>query len=178
MSPKISIRKYTKFRSIMNILDVIILLCLIPAIIQGIRKGFISQVISIASIVLGIWVSSQFAGMVGEWISHYISVSGQTLKLISFAIILVAVSLILSALGKLIESLLGAIMLGWLNKLLGLVLSLAKTILLLALLSLIFESIVSTFNIAQPAVVGESALYPYLKSISDTVFPFIKYMLS
>ena len=59
----------------MNILDIIILICLIPAIIQGIRKGFISQAISIASIILGIWLSSQFANVVGEWIAQYISVS-------------------------------------------------------------------------------------------------------
>lgn len=162
----------------MNILDIIILICLIPAIIQGLRKGFISQFISIASIVLGIWLSSQFANVVGEWIAQYISVSEQALKLISFAVILVGVSLALSALGKLVESLLGAIMLGWVNKLLGLVFALAKAILILGLLSMLFESVMTTFHITTPAVVADSALYPYLKSISDTVFPFIRYMLS
>ena len=162
----------------MNILDIIILICLIPAIIQGIRKGFISQAISIASIILGIWLSSQFANVVGEWIAQYISVSEQALKLISFAVILVGVSLALSALGKLIESLLGAIMLGWVNKLLGLAFALTKTILILALVSMLFQSVITTFQITQPAIVTESVLYPYLKDISDTVFPFIKYMFS
>ena len=162
----------------MNILDIIILICLIPAIIQGIRKGFISQAISIASIILGIWLSSQFANVVGEWIAQYISVSEQALKLISFAVILVGVSLALSALGKLIESLLGAIMLGWVNKLLGLAFALAKTILILALISMLFQSVITTFQITQPAIVTESVLYPYLKDISDTVFPFIKYLFS
>ena len=114
----------------------------------------------------------------GDWIAQYISVSEQALKLISFAVILVGVSLGLSAIGKLIESLLGAIMLGWVNKLLGLVFALAKTVLLLALVSMLFESVTGTFNITQPAVVSDSALYPYLKEISDTVFPFIKNMLS
>ena len=104
--------------------------------------------------------------------------SAQALKLISFAIILVGVSLALSALGKLIESLLGAIMMGWVNKLLGLVFALAKTILLLALVSMLFQSVLTTFQIAQPAIVTESVLYPYLKDISDTVFPFIQYMFS
>lgn len=162
----------------MNILDIIILICLIPAIIQGIRKGFISQAISIASIILGIWLSSQFANVVGEWIAQYISVSEQALKLISFAVILVGVSLALSALGKLIESLLGAIMLGWVNKLLGLAFALVKTILILALVSMLFQSVITTFQITQPAIVTESVLYPYLKDISDTVFPFIKYLFS
>jgi membrane protein required for colicin V production len=162
----------------MNILDIIILICLIPAIIQGLKKGFISQVISIASIILGIWLSSQFANVVGEWIAKYISVSEQALKLISFAVILVGASLALSAIGKLIESLLGAIMLGWVNKILGLVFALAKTILILGLISMLFESVMTTFHITTPAAVADSALYPYLKSISDTVVPFIKSMLS
>ena len=33
----------------MGILDIILLCCFIPAIVQGISKGFISQVISIHS---------------------------------------------------------------------------------------------------------------------------------
>ena len=69
-------------------------------------------------------------------------------------------------------------MLGWVTKLLGLAFALAKTILILALISMLFQSVITTFQITQPAIVTESVLYPYLKDISDTVFPFIQYMFS
>lgn len=37
----------------MNILDIILLLCLIPALFSGLKKGFIAQVIAIIALVLG-----------------------------------------------------------------------------------------------------------------------------
>ena len=47
----------------MSIIDIILLICFVPAIINGARKGFISQVISIVSLVLGIWLSARFASV-------------------------------------------------------------------------------------------------------------------
>ena len=63
----------------MNILDAIILICLIPALIQGLRKGFISQAISIVSVVVGIWASARFANLVADWVAQYITASEQVI---------------------------------------------------------------------------------------------------
>ena len=38
----------------MTILDIVLLACFIPAIVQGLTKGFIQQVISIAAIIIGV----------------------------------------------------------------------------------------------------------------------------
>ena len=73
----------------MNILDIIILICLIPAAIHGLRKGFISQVISIISLVLGVWASARFAEITSKWIAQYITASEQILRIVSFALIMV-----------------------------------------------------------------------------------------
>ena len=88
----------------MNILDAIILICLIPALVQGLRKGFISQAISIVSLVVGIWASARFANIVTAWVSQYITASEQILKVIAFVLILVAVFFALGLLGKLLAS--------------------------------------------------------------------------
>ena len=121
----------------MNILDIILLICFIPALIQGIRKGFIAQAISIISIIVGIWTSARFADILGGWIGKYITASEQILKIAAFAIILVAVILALAALGKLLEGMFRLVMLGWLNKLLGVVFE------LYAVLYLCYEKIKS-----------------------------------
>ena len=90
----------------MNILDAIILLCLIPAVIQGLRKGFISQVISILSIVVGVWAAARFTKIVTDWISQYITASEQIIGIVAFALILIGVFLVLGIVGKLLESIL------------------------------------------------------------------------
>ena len=162
----------------MNILDAIILICLIPAIIQGLRKGFISQAISIVSVIVGIWASARFANMVTEWVSQYITASEQVLKIIAFALILILVFIALGLLGRLLESILNFAFLGWVNKLLGVVFSLMKAFLILGLLILAFNSLNNSFGMVKPEIIEDSVLYDPVKNLADTIFPYIKNMLS
>lgn len=162
----------------MNTLDIILLICFIPAIVQGIRKGFIAQAISIISIIAGIWASARFANIVTGWISQYISASEQVLKIVAFAIILLAVFLALAAIGKLIEGMFKLVMLGWLNKLLGVVFALLKAALIVGLIIIAFTSLNETFHFVKEVTLNESVLYPPLKKIAFDVFPYLKDMLS
>ena len=162
----------------MSILDVILLICFIPALIQGLKKGFIAQVISIASIIIGIWASSRFADVVSEWLAKYITVSDQIMKVVSFALILIAVFLALAAVGKLLEGMFKMVTLGWLNRLLGLVFSLVKTSLILGLLIMVFTSLNETFNLVSEATLNESVLYTPFKEAAFKIFPYIKDMLT
>ena len=162
----------------MNILDIIILICLVPAIFQGIRKGFISQAISIISLIAGVWASAKFANIVGTWLAEYISASEQVLKLTAFALILAGVFVVLGLIGKLLESIIKLITLGWINKLMGVVFSVIKCILGLGLLILIFNSLNTSFDLVKPEVLDDSILYPIIKDIADTVFPYIKSLLT
>ena len=162
----------------MNILDIILLVCFIPAIFQGIRKGFIAQAVSIISIVLGIWASARFSNIVSDWVAQYITASDQVLKLVSFGIILVLVFLALAALGKALEGVFKLVMLGWLNKLLGVVFALLKTGLIVGLVIMAFSSLNDNFKFVQESVLNESILYPPLKKIAFEVFPYLKDMLT
>ena len=162
----------------MNILDAIILLALVPAIIHGLRKGFISQAISIISIVAGIWASARFANLIAELVSQYITASEQILKVVAFTIILVAVFIALGLLGKLLESVLKCVMLGWVNRLLGLIFSLLKAILIISVIVLMFNALNDSLGIVKPEVISDSVLYDPIKHLADTIFPYIKNMLT
>ena len=162
----------------MNILDIILLVCFIPAIFQGIRKGFIAQAISIISIIVGIWASAHFADIVAGWVAQYITASDQILKVVAFTLILIAVFIALAAVGKLLEGMFKLVMLGWLNKVLGVVFALLKTGLIVGVAILAFSSLNDTFNLVQEPVLNESVLYPPLKKIAFEVFPYLKDMLT
>lgn len=161
----------------MNILDIILLICFIPAVIQGIRKGFISQVISIVSLILGIWLSARFASAVSVWISKWITASGQVLEIVAFALILILVFLALGAIGKLLEATIRLVMLGWLNRLLGVVFALLKTMLIVGLVIMAFSSLNDTFGLVKDEVLNQSALYPPLKKIANDIFPYLRDMI-
>ena len=162
----------------MNILDIILLICFIPALIQGIRKGFIAQAISIISIVAGIWASARFADVVSAWVAQYITASEQVMKVVAFALILVVVFIVLGLVGRLLEGLFNLVLLGWVNKLLGVVFALLKTALIVGLVIMAFSSINDNFHFVQESVLNESVLYPPLKKLAFDVFPYVKDMLS
>ena len=170
--PKISIRKYTHFRVFMNILDIIILICLIPSLIQGLRKGFISQANAIISIIAGVWASAKFANVLGVQLAEYITASEQILKIVSFAIILALTFLVLGVLSRMLESIVNFVMLGWVNKLLGAAFAFVKGVLILGLILNIITTL--SGSLINSEVFSESALYPVINSIANTIFPYIK----
>lgn len=161
----------------MNIVDIILLICFIPALVQGLRKGFISQVIAIISIIAGVWVSARFTASASTWLAQYIEGSEQVLKVISFALIFIAVIAVLAILGRLLEGTVKLIMLGWLNRLLGMVLSLVKAGLIVGLVIMAFCSLNNTFSLVSEEVLNESVLFPPLKNMAYTVFPYLKELL-
>ena len=162
----------------MNILDIIILICLIPALIQGIFKGFISQAISIISLILGAWASARFTDTVYQWLAQYIPGSEQSLRIAAFVLIFIVVIVGLTLLGKLLEKVIKLVMLGWMNRLLGAVFALVKWLLVMGLLAVAFNSINETLGLVKPEVIAQSHLYPMLTGIADTVFPYLKNLLT
>ena len=169
-----SICKYRHFKAIMNILDIILLICFVPAVVQGFRKGFIAQVIAIISIIAGVWLSFHFATVVSTWLGQYIQGSEQVMKIVAFALIFIAAIAVLALLGKLIEGAVKLVMLGWLNRLLGVIFSLLKAGLIVGLCIMAFCSLNNTFELVSEETLEASVLFPPLKDLAYTVFPYLK----
>lgn len=161
----------------MSIVDIILLICFIPALVSGIRKGFISQVISIVSLIAGVWISYEFSSAVGSWLGQYIEAAENILKLIAFIIIMIAVLAGLALAGRLLEGVISFVMLGWLNKLLGVAFALLKTGLIVGLLIMVFSSLNNNLHIVSDQVLAESVLYIPLKDMAYTIFPYLKSLI-
>lgn len=158
----------------MSILDIILLICFIPALIQGLKKGFISQVISIVSLIAGVWMSFEFSTAVSAWLAQYVEASEKLLKIASFAIILIGVFIILGIVGKSLEGILKFVMLGWLNRLLGVVFAFIKTGLVIGIVIILFNSLNNSLNLVSEETLAQSVLYPPLKDMAYTIFPYLK----
>ena len=83
----------------MNTLDIVILLLFIPGIIRGITKGFLEQAITLAGIVLSVYVAYHFSSYACNFIQKYITVSETVLHILGFAATLIAVLIVALVLG-------------------------------------------------------------------------------
>lgn len=161
----------------MNILDIILLLCFIPALIQGVRKGFIAQVIAIISLLAGVFLSFQFATAVSGWLAQYIEGSEQVMKIVAFALIFIGVIIVLNLIGKALEGIVRIVMLNWVNRLLGVAFSFLKCALIIGLVIMAFNSINNSFHLVSEEELAQSILYTPIKDMAYTVFPYLKEML-
>ncbi len=156
----------------MNFIDITILLCCVPAIFRGLSKGFIAQAAALVALVLGAWMSFHFSRAVVEWIRPAMDVSPAILQ-VAFTLILVAVFLALTLAGKALEGLVKVVMLGWLNKLLGVAFSLLKVILAIGLVILLIDTVTHGAGDRLFEQISESLLYKPIK-LRRRVFPLHK----
>lgn len=161
----------------MNTLDIIILICFIPAVIRGLRNGFIEQAIALISIVLGGWLAYKFSSQVSIWLQPYLDMSETVLNVVSFALIVLVVVLALFLLGRLLTGIVKLVLLGWLDRLLGLVFAIIKAALLVGLVIILFDTINVKFELVSNEILDASVLYGPLKDIAYSIFPYLKELL-
>ena len=158
----------------MATLDIILLICFIPGIIRGISKGFLEQALSLVGIVLSVWAAFKFSALVCDWLKPYLSLSETTLSVVAFALILVAVCLAVLIVAKLLTKVLEMSMLGWLDKILGLVFALVVNALLLGVFIILFDTLNLKFGFVKPEVLDGSVVYTTLRDFCYLVFPYLK----
>lgn len=161
----------------MNIIDIIILCCLVPAIIRGVSKGFVNQAFSLLALIIGAWLSFKFSSAVGDWLVSFFDLPAALLHVIAFALILLVVMLFVHLVGKVIEKILKVVMLGWLNKLFGAVFGLLKAVLIIGLIILLFDAINTNIPLVKEDTINGSILYGPIKDIANIIFPYLKELI-
>lgn len=161
----------------METLDIIILICFIPGIIRGLQKGFIEQAVALVSLILGAWLAFHFSSLVSDWLHPYLDVSESVLNVISFGLIVIATVIILFLLGRMLTGLVNLVLLGWLDRILGLVFAILKAALIIGLVIILFDTLNVKFEFVKTEVLDASVLYNPLKDISYTIFPYLKELL-
>lgn len=158
----------------MGTLDIILLLCFIPAIVRGMQKGFVEQLVALVSIVLGAWLAFEFSSLISAWLAPIIQLEPRLVNILIFVIIVIITVLLLQLLGNLIVGVLKMADLNFLNRLLGVVFAILKAALVIGLIILLFESLNFKLALVKPETLNASAVYCTLRDISQKVFPYLE----
>ena len=161
----------------MNILDIIILICCIPILISGYKKGFISQAVSIIALMAGVWVASALGEDVGSWFLPIMEGNcddpQNMANLAGFAVTLVVTLVIVMLLGKLVGKIILWVVPDVLDKGLGLILSAVNGIILFCTLYMIFTILnrIYMFTDMKGAFFSDSVIFPMIESTTNTLLP-------
>ena len=162
----------------MGITDIIILVCFIPAVIQGLRKGFVSQAISLVAIFAGIFLAIKFNGVLAPWLSGFIHADEKSIKVISFIVLIIAGILLMKFAGRMLTKLLDFATLGMANRIAGLAFALFEYAIIIGLAISLFDNLNSKLTLVDPQTLTDSPVYMYLKDFAGKVFPYLKELAS
>ena len=158
----------------MGVIDIVIVYCFLPALYFGIKNGLVKQLVALAVLIFGITLSLRFAAPVSEWVIQHVGIPEFWAKAISFILIFLVVALVLSLIGKIIEKIIKISLLGWLNKLLGVVMTIGIFVILLSIVVYFVDSANNLLEFIPEDKLQESRFYPALLQFSQEVFPRFK----
>lgn len=103
-------------------IDVLFLLFMVLAVFRGWRQGFIIAVVSAVALVIGLAAAIKLSALVAGYGRENAHISSRWLPVLAFLLVFVVVVIGVRAGGLLAEKAVDLALLGWLNKLAGVVL--------------------------------------------------------
>lgn len=158
----------------MNYIDLVLGILLILGAISGFSKGLIAEVASIAALILGIWGAIEFSYVTSDFLTENFQLKTDYLNIISFVVTFVVIVILVHIVGSTVNKMIDTIMLGWINKLAGLIFGLLKSALILSILLVIFDKIDRDVKILPKEAKIESRMYEPIRSLAPSIFPFIE----
>jgi len=136
----------------MNWLDILIAIILVISIIMGIKTGLIKTVLSLAGLIVGIFLAGRFYVTLGEKLTF---LPDKAAEILAYILILLVVMIFASILAAVLGKIISAIMLGWVNRLGGAIIGLCLGSLLIAAILAIWVKYAGSNNIVTESKFGK-----------------------
>jgi len=159
----------------MNYIDIIISILLLLAVYKGFKNGLIKEIISLISLVAGIYIAVNFSFYIEKHLSQTLSKYNEFTPIISFVLVFLIVFLSLKLAGIIMSKLANSLQLGLLNKTLGMLFGFSKALLIIAIILFEISNLSKTFSSIFPKKqVKNSVLYKPIYNIIPTISPIAK----
>ena len=141
------------------LIDLFVAIIMILSIIKGYQKGLVLAIFSILAFIIGLAAALKLSTVVAGYLQGSISVSAKWLPFISFVLVFFAVVLLVRWGGKLIEKTFKIVLLGWLNRIWGIIFYAALYLIILS----IFIFYAEKLHLIQPAAIESSQTYHFVQ---------------
>lgn len=141
------------------LLDIIFAIIVILAVLQGYRNGLIVGLFSLVAIIIGLAAAMKLSTVLTGMLGTSTGISQEWLPLISFVIIFLVVLLLVRWVAKLIEKSVEIAMLGWVNKLGGVVFYVAIYAIVFSVVLFYLERM----KVIQPEMIQKSITYSFVQ---------------
>lgn len=158
----------------MNWLDMALAIPLVWGLYKGFTSGIIMEVARIVALIAGVYLAVRFAQELSEYLYLNTDLTNEFLPIISFAIIFIAVVVLVHLFAKTIEKLAKAVALGWANKAAGAAFGIFRIAFLVSVVIMMLTrfELLSKFNRGETA--QESFLYQPITELAPFIIPVLE----
>lgn len=139
-------------------LDLLLAVVLFFAVLKGYRRGLIVGVFSFVAIIIGLAAAIKLSALAARYIGEAVKVSDRWLPVISFIVVFIIVVLLIRLGANLIQKTVEIGMLGWANRLGGIIFYVLIYIIVFSIIVFYAEQL----NLIQPATIEKSITYSYV----------------
>ncbi len=140
-------------------IDIIFAILILIAVFKGYQKGLIVALFSIIAFILGLAAAMKLSAVVALYLQHNATISASWLPFISFTIVFLVVVVLVGLGGRLIEKTVEMAMLGWLNRIGGILLYLVLYMIIFSVFLFYAEKI----HLFSESTADSSKVYPFIK---------------
>jgi membrane protein required for colicin V production len=162
----------------MNYIDIIIGVLLFLAAINGFRRGFISEVASLAALIFGIWGAIEFSYITSDFLVEKFHLETEYLNIISFIVTFAVIVILIHIIGSSLTKFMEIAMMGFINKMAGLLFGFLRSALIISILLLVLNHIDNEIKILPEKAKRESQLYEPVKNFAPSLLPFVQSWIS
>lgn len=138
---------------------------MIMAIFKGYQKGLVIALFSIIAFIVGLAAALKLSAVVADYLKDSISISAKWLPFIAFALVFFGVVLLVRLGGKLVEKAFQVALLGWVNRIGGILLYAALYTIILSIFIFYGEKL----QLLQPTTIQSSATYEFIQPLGPKV---------
>ncbi|MBN8855344.1 MAG: colicin V production protein [Sphingobacteriales bacterium 50-39] len=140
-------------------IDVLFCILLLVAVFKGLRQGFIIAVVATLAFIIGLAAAMKLSAAVAIYLKGHTTLSGRWLPVVAFVLVFLAVVLLVRWLGRLMEAAVDLAMMGWFNKLAGVLLYAAINTIILSVL--LFYAV--QLRLISGNTLDSSITYPFIR---------------
>ena len=129
---------------------------------------------SLISIVVGLYAAIHFSYLTIDKLGTYLDKDPAQLKIIAYILTFIIVFGLMYLVGKVLDKLLSAVALGFVNKIAGGALSVAIKVIVLSLFFWVFDQANQIYPVIKPETMNQSTLFNPIKNLSPVILVNIK----
>jgi membrane protein required for colicin V production len=161
------------------LIDTVALVLLIISVFKGFTKGFIVALFSFLAFIIGLAAALKLSTLAASYIGNAVNISQRWLPVLAFLVVFLIVALAIRLGAKMLEGVVKLAMLGWLNRLGGIILYILIYFFIFSILLFYAQQL----HLLKPETIEASVSYPWIQpiapkimSIMGAVIPFFKDM--